>query len=83
MNSFRFLAGHGGAVGSAAFSPDGKFVAIGSSDGIVQLSETKLEDLEQSVCSRVLRDVSDAERVQYELNDQEASCSSQIAQESP
>ncbi len=63
-----------GFVGAAIFSPDEQYVLIGSSDGKVYIAPTSIDDLIQSVCRRVLRDLSPAERVQYGIRSEEPTC---------
>lgn len=63
-----------GAIGSAIFSPDEQSVLIGSSDGKVYITPTSIEGLIQSVCRRVLRDLTPDERVQYIVRSEAPTC---------
>jgi WD40 repeat protein len=71
----RYFAGHAlSAVTGVAVSPDGSEVAIGSSDGAVQLSPTGSDVLIAQVCTRLRRDFTDIERTIYGITDQRATC---------
>lgn len=63
-----------GMISSAVFSPDEQFVLIGSSDGKVYITPTRIEELVQSVCRRVLRDLTADERVQYIVRSEAPTC---------
>ncbi len=56
------------------YSPDGKRVAVASSDGTVEFSDVDLEVLVGSVCSRVLRDFTGEERTVYSVGDSTPTC---------
>jgi WD40 repeat protein len=62
------------AVGSAIVSPDGRTVAVGSFDGVTQLTDVDVHTLVQSVCARVLRDVTADERALYSIKDATPTC---------
>ncbi len=71
----RVFPGHGNAaVSGAVFSPDGRVIAIGSYDGVAQITPTDLPALMQSVCGRLLRDFTKEERTVYGITDQEPTC---------
>jgi WD40 repeat protein len=72
----RFASHDYSAIGGVTISPDGKNVAIGNFDGSTQLSPIDLNELEDGVCGRLLRDFTDAERVIYEIPDKRATCGS-------
>ena len=55
------------AIASAIFTPDGRSVVIGSFDGVAQQTPVVLDDLIQSVCGRLLRDLTDEERTIYDF----------------
>jgi WD40 repeat protein len=65
-----------GAITSAIFSPDEQFALIGSSDGKVYITPTSIDGLVQTICKRVLRDLSPDERLQYVIRNQEPTCMS-------
>jgi len=52
----------------------GKYVLTGSEDDIVRLGDTDYHDLIRWVCSRVLRDLTDAERFHYDIADTAPIC---------
>src|SRR6266498_2030871 len=71
----RVFPGHGNfSVANAVFSPDGKYVVVGSFDGTAQMTYVDLTMLVQDVCSRLLRDFTDSERAVYSINDRAATC---------
>ncbi|CAA9295450.1 MAG: High-affnity carbon uptake protein Hat/HatR [uncultured Chloroflexia bacterium] len=61
-------------IGNAIFTPDGRSVVVGSLDGVVQLSPLDLEPLVESICARVLRDFTEAERVSYSIPEDRPTC---------
>jgi WD40 repeat protein/serine/threonine protein kinase len=68
----RFVGG--GFIGSAIFSPDERFVLIGSTDGKVYITPTHIDDLIASVCERVQRDLTSTERGQYIVRSDTPTC---------
>ncbi|MEO6350471.1 MAG: hypothetical protein ABIP53_07450, partial [Candidatus Limnocylindrales bacterium] len=71
----RLFAGHDQrAVTSIAISPDGHTVAVGSADGSVVVTSSSQEELATSVCARLTRDLTDAERVAYGIEDTTPTC---------
>jgi WD40 repeat protein len=71
----RFLPGHAGLpVAAVAISADGKLLAIGGSDGTVIVTPSGLSDLETSVCSRLLRDLTPDERTEFAIPGTTATC---------
>jgi WD40 repeat protein/DNA-binding SARP family transcriptional activator len=71
----RYFPGHAlSAVAGIAVSPDGAQVAIGSYDGFIQLAPTDRDALLGSVCGRLQRDLSEAERSIYGVTDQRPTC---------
>jgi uncharacterized delta-60 repeat protein len=59
---------------SVAFSPDGKTVLTLSKFGLVFLWDLDYHDRIKWVCSRLLRDLTDEERVQYGITGREPTC---------
>ena len=59
---------------SAGFSPDGRLVIVGSSDGTAQLTPTDLQTLVAEVCGRVLRDLSADEGTVYAVPETTPTC---------
>jgi len=71
----RLFPGHANSpVAKAIFSPDGRSVLVGSFDGVAQATPVDLEQLVRSVCARVLRDLTDEERVTYGITDAGPTC---------
>lgn len=71
----RLFPGHANAaVASAIFAPDGRSVVIGSFDGVAQRTPAVLNVLIQSVCGRLLRDLTDEERTIYGITNRTPSC---------
>jgi WD40 repeat protein len=56
------------------FSPDGKFILTSSDDGTARLWDLDYHTTMQYLCSRLLRDFSDAERAQYNIKDTTPTC---------
>ena len=63
------LKGHDSSVTSAAYSPDGKRVAIANRDGIVQIYTTDMEKLLQIAESRVICQLTAEEKEKYGVLD--------------
>ena len=70
----RTLSGHTSAIWSAVFSPDGKQVLTSSFDRTARLWEVDYRDFVKAVCSQLLRDFTEEERVEAHIEDQEPSC---------
>jgi WD40 repeat protein/class 3 adenylate cyclase len=71
----RYFPGHEGlGVTSVAISPDGQAVAIGSADGSVIIAPTSLDSLAVEVCNGLERQLTQADRIAYGLNDQDQPC---------
>jgi WD40 repeat protein len=62
------------AVTSVAFSPDGKYVLIGSKEETARLWDTDYHDFIRWVCSRLVRDFTEAQRAYYGITDKRATC---------
>jgi WD40 repeat protein len=59
------LQGHSDAVGSVAFSPDGKTLASGSGDGTIFLWDVNAESWVEKSCQRAGRNLTRAEWATY------------------
>jgi WD40 repeat protein len=71
----RFFAGHAGqTVTGIAISPDGDTVALGSADGTVIVAPSSLEQLTESVCALLGRDLTADERNAYGIEGAEPTC---------
>jgi WD40 repeat protein/serine/threonine protein kinase len=74
-NSLRVIPSHANSgLFTAIFSPDGKRVALGSFDGALVLAYTNLNDAIQSVCQRILRDLTDQQRTTYGIGNPAPTC---------
>lgn len=72
----RRFTGHTGPVEWAAFAPDGKTVVTASDDGTARLWDVDYHDTVRYLCSHLLRDFSDDERIQYRITGSEPTCPS-------
>ena len=73
----RRFAGHTDSVNGADFSSGGKTVVTTSADGTVRLWYRDINDTIASLCGRLLRDLTDGERAQYGIQDQQPTCKKQ------
>ena len=71
------FTGHSGSVEWVAFSPDGKIFATASDDGTAWIWDVDYRDTIQYLCSHLLRDLTDEERVQYHIMDNSPTCPAQ------
>jgi WD40 repeat protein/transcriptional regulator with XRE-family HTH domain len=71
----RRFTGPTGTVLGLAFSPDGKAVIAGSGDRIVRMWYISYHHTARYLCKRLLRDLSDDEREEYDIRDKERTCS--------
>ena len=70
----RVLSGHTSAIWSAVFSPDGKRILTGSFDHTARLWEVDYREFVASVCARLLRDLTEEERIEAHITDLEPTC---------
>ena len=70
----RHMAGHTAGVENVIFSPDGKFIASVSDDGTARPWDVDYHDTMDYLCSRLLRDFTEAERAQYGIPDDKPTC---------
>jgi WD40 repeat protein len=71
----RYFPGNAGLpVVGLATSPDGRWVAVGGQDGTAIVTPLAIADLEASVCSRLKRDLTDAERAEWSIASTDATC---------
>ena len=70
----RRFAGHTDKVLAVAYAPDGKTVLTGSADTTARVWFVDYHDTLQALCSRLLRDLSPAERAVYNIRDQTPTC---------
>jgi WD40 repeat protein/transcriptional regulator with XRE-family HTH domain len=73
----RRFTGHTGPVKGVAFSPDGKVFGTASDDGTVRFWDVDYHDTVRYLCSHLLRDFTDAERLQYNITDETPTCPNQ------
>ncbi len=71
----RRFTGHTAGVENVAFSPDGKHLLTGSDDGTARLWDVDYHTTIEYLCSRLLRDFTEAERAQYGIADNTPTCS--------
>jgi WD40 repeat protein/DNA-binding XRE family transcriptional regulator len=74
-DELRRYADPAGAVWGAGFSRDSKFVfTVSDVDNNVRLWNTDYRDTIRYLCRTLIRDLTDDERAQYEINDKEPTC---------
>lgn len=61
-------------VHGVAFAPDGRTVLVAATDGVARRYDVDYQNTIRYLCSRLLRDFSDEERAQYDINDQQPTC---------
>jgi WD40 repeat protein len=69
----RRLVGHTNSVADVNFSSDGEFVVSGDPDG-VQLWYVDIDDTIAELCEQLLRDLTDAERAQFNISGEGPVC---------
>ena len=72
----RTLVGHTDIVFSVAFTPDGKRLISGSRDKTARIWEVDYRDLIDTACKSLARDLTDEERLQFEIQDSDPTCPS-------
>jgi WD40 repeat protein len=70
----RRYAGHADALENVVFSADGRRLITVSDDGTGRFWDVDIRDTVRYLCSRLLRDLSEAEREQYGIRDAEPTC---------
>jgi len=70
----RTFSGHTAGVISVAFMPDGKHIVTASLDKTIRVWLTDYRDLVDFACSRVGRDLTQAERTLYGVSGQDPTC---------
>ncbi len=70
----RRLVGHTAGVENVVFSPDGKYLLSASDDGTALLWDVDYHTTMRYLCSRMLRDFRDEERVQYGITGSTPTC---------
>jgi WD40 repeat protein/transcriptional regulator with XRE-family HTH domain len=70
----RRFTGHKGPVEWAVFSPDGKTFVTASDDGTARMWSVDYLDTISHLCSHLLRDFTNAERMQYNIMDNTPTC---------
>ncbi len=70
----RTLIGHTDIVFSVAFTPDGKRLISGSRDKTARIWEVDYHDLIDTACNLLVRDLTNAERTQFGIEDAELTC---------
>ncbi len=72
--ALRVFAGHTGPVNGADFFPDGKTVVTASSDGAIRVWNVDIQNTITDLCAKLIRDLSAAERAQYNIQDSSPTC---------
>ncbi|HJR78630.1 MAG TPA: cytochrome D1 domain-containing protein [Anaerolineales bacterium] len=70
----RRFTGHTSEARDVAFSPDGNYILTASFDGTARLWFTEIKDTVDTVCALLTRDLTDEERVQFGIPDQDPTC---------
>ena len=68
------LSGHTAGVRAVAFSHDGKLLLTGSDDNTARLWHVDYHDTIHDLCRRLIRDLTDDERNQYNISDTAPTC---------
>lgn len=70
----RRFTGHSGWVRNVTFSPDGKYILTASDDNTARLWQIDLPNTLLEVCALLTRALTDEERLQFGISDQEPTC---------
>lgn len=73
QSELRRFAGHKEGVDYVAFSPDDESVLMATVDE-VRIWHTNYNDTVRDLCGRLIRDFTDAERLQFGISDKEPTC---------
>ncbi len=66
----RRFAGHLAEIHDVTFSPDGKFILTANQDNTARLWLINLHDTIRAACAVLTRDLTPAERTQFDISDQ-------------
>jgi WD40 repeat protein/DNA-binding SARP family transcriptional activator len=70
----RRLIGHTAGLENVVFSPDGKYILTASDDGTAMLWDVDYHTTMDYLCSKMLRDFTVDERLQFGISDQDPTC---------
>jgi WD40 repeat protein len=70
----RRFSGQSGLILDVDFSPDGQTILTASKDGTARIWYTDYHDTIRYLCAQLTRDLTDEERAQYNVTDQQPTC---------